>query len=120
MNRKELVLNALNRLLKESLHKDQSKRPKVSICNYIVPGLDEYISGAIRYNKRWECAQAWKGFSGSVVYPVPCPNGGTPSTAFCDTEDNGGAYWVGKYGDSRRAYLRHMIQWMQDNLHESE
>lgn len=120
MNRKELVLTALNRLLKESLHKDQSKRPKVSICQYIVPELDEYIGDAIHYNKRWECAQAWEGFSGSVVWPVPCPAGGMPSTAFLNVEENGGAFWVGKYGNSRRAYLRHMVQWVQDNLDESE
>lgn len=117
MNRKELVLTALNRLLKESLHKDQSKRPKVSICQYIVPELDEYIGDAIHYTKRWECARAWKDWSGVVVYPVPCPVGGEPSMAFCDAEFNsGGAFWVGKYGNSRRAYLRHMIQWLQDNL----
>lgn len=119
MDRKELVLNALNRLLKESLHKDQSKRPKVSICSYIVPELDESIADAIHYKKRWECASAWEGFSGAVVYPVPCPNGDIPSRAFCNAEYTG-ALWVGKYGNLRRAYLRHMIQWMQDNLHESE
>lgn len=120
MNRKERVLTALNRLLKESLHKDQSKRPKVSICQYEVPELGECIVSAINYNKRWECAKAWKGFSGAVVYPVPCPAGGEPSMAFFDAESNGGAFWVGKYGNSRRAYLRHMIQWVHDNLNESE
>jgi hypothetical protein len=120
MNRKEIVLTALNRLLKESMHKDQSKRPKVSICMYEVPELRTNISDAIHYKKRWECAAAWKDFSGAVVYPVPCPTGGEPSMAYCDAEFNGGAFWVGAYGNLRRAYLRHMIQWVQDNLNESE
>ena len=120
MNRKELVLTALNRLLKESLHKDQSKRPRVSICQYEVPELDEYISSAIHHNKRWECARVWKDCSGDVVYPVPCPNGGSGTGAYWNAENNGNAFWVGKYGNSRRAYLRHMIQWVQDNLDESE
>lgn len=119
MNRKELVLNALNRLLKESLHKDQNKRPKVSICHYIVPELDESIYSAIPHNKRWECARAWKDYSGAVVYPVPCPDGGEPRIAFYNAEYTG-AFWVGKYGNSRRAYLRHIIQWLQDNPNESE
>jgi hypothetical protein len=120
MNRKELVLTALNRLLKESLHKDQSKRPSVSICNYSV-------AGGLPVSCRWECAKSWKHFSGDVVYPVPCPNGrdgafygGSAYYAYRNSEDNGGAFWVGKYGNSRRAYLRHMIQWVQENLDESE
>lgn len=115
MNHKELVLTALNRLLKESLYKDQSKRPRVSICQYEVPELGEQIASAIHYKKRWGCASAWKDFSGAVVYPVPCPDGGEPSIAFCNAEHTG-SFWVGKYGNSRRAYLRHMIQWVQDNL----
>ena len=117
MNRKELVLTVLNRLLKESLHKDQSKRPKTSICCYIIDETNgTYISCVLRdADERRVCARSWKHFSGDVVYPVPHPNSGSAYVAFWTAEDNG-AYWVGKYGNSRRAYLRHMIQWVQDNL----
>lgn len=122
MNRKEIVLTALNRLLKESLHKDQSKRPKTSICNYIIDKTKGTAISRVLSDEgeRWVCAEQWEHFSGDVVYPVPCPEGGRATGAYCNAENNGNAFWVGAYGNSRRAYLRHMIQWVQDNLNESE
>ncbi len=120
MNRKEIVLTALNRLLKESLHKDQSKRPKTSICNYTITASTTVSCVLHSEDEKWVCAGSWKHYSGDVVYPVPCPDGGSATGAYCNAENNGNAFWVGKYGNSRRAYLRHMIQWVQDNLDESE
>lgn len=121
MNRKELVLTALKRLLKESLHKDQSKRPKNSICNYIIDDKGNTVACLLRgEGERWVCAEQWEHFSGNVVYPVPCPYGDSGAKAYWNADNKGGVFWLGVYGNSRRAYLRHMIQWVQDNLDESE
>ena len=40
----------------------------------------------------------WPEFSGCLIYPVPCPDGGCPEKAF---DYNEGSMYTGSYGESR-------------------
>ena len=59
--------------------------------------------------------QTWPEFSGHHLFPVPCPNGGSPVEAYYDMETT---YWDGAYGESRKRLLDHIISQFENVLEQ--
>lgn len=58
--------------------------------------------------------KSWPLFSGSIVYPVPDPDGFDPGCAFMEASDED--MWEGAYGNLRKELLQHCIDELQKEL----
>lgn len=88
--------------------------------------LKEYIDGDIRYEfvcdasgmdydeTVSEAFQAWPKYSGDAVYPVPCPDLGSPMSAFSRSRKMWDA--TDPYGALRLELLDFMINYFEQKL----
>lgn len=60
-----------------------------------------------------ELYEQWPEYSGMLGYPVPCPNGGIPSDAFCE---GGDFMFAGEYGAARIRLLQFIIDTLTKEL----
>ena len=60
-------------------------------------------------------SKKWSKFSGSTAFPVPCPKGGDPVSAFFRSSDKS-AMWKGKYGQLRLELLDFLIEELEKEL----
>lgn len=88
-----------------------------SICHFIVNSLGIPTLRHLRESQYVkELFISWPEYSGNIMFPVPSPQGRSPSAEFALNHDN---LWTGEYGASRRRLLDYMIQSVQNDIAET-
>ena len=91
----------LDALLKIKQDNSSSSR---GLC-YEVYKLSDSYNVAEEFRRIYK---TWPKYSGSTVFPVPCPSGGKSSDVFRATEN----MWINKYGEDRIDLLNFCLTYL--------
>ena len=94
------------KLLKLADKEIEPEDPNYGLCREVFRREDIQFKDVVRQ---------WPHFSGNLVYPIPCPDGGDPGDAYNDTEDSDMWNPDHPYGALRLDLCR----WLSDRIKEN-